>query len=134
YDNSPFSVLELDSGGGRIDSAQSIGDFVVKNQIEVHVNGTCASACVIVALRARRLLALPEADFGFHRGSAIADTDSELGRFAGRTATLEMFKELRKGGIPDEILQVGQETSADSMYYVTGQKLHAAGVVDALIE
>lgn len=128
------SVLELDSGGGRLDSARQIAAIVADRGLVVTVYGTCASACVLIALRGKELRAAPDAQFGFHRGSAIADAESELGRFASAQATEEMFDELRRRGIPNEILTSGRNTLPDDMHFETGRRLFELGIVDALVE
>lgn len=127
-------MVQLRSGGGLIDSAVSIGAFLTNNDIATFVDSACESACVIVALSGSDLYVAPDARFGFHRGSALARPDSELGRFVSGLATDDLFARLSGLGVPDEILERARTTPPDEMYYVSGEALYRAGLADHLVE
>jgi hypothetical protein len=44
-ENTAFSVLVVDSGGGEVGSAMNIGDLIVKNKANIVVSGKCMSSC-----------------------------------------------------------------------------------------
>ncbi len=125
---SQIRVLKLRSGGGLIGSAMELGTFVKENAITTRVETYCESACVIIALSGAELYVTPTAQFGFHNGSAVASTDSQIGRFAARMATQTMIAELRTLGISEEILQKAEQTPAHQMYYVSGAELQRLGL------
>src|SRR5690606_35103326 len=118
----------LRSPGGLIDVGIEIGELLEENQVDVLVPENCESACVIVALSAARLFVSPDARFGFHRASAVADNDSQLGRFAGNTATARYVSVLRGMGIPESVLEITENTPSDDMYYLSGEELVQLGL------
>lgn len=134
HEQSGSSVLVLSSGGGLVDTAKSMGNFLRENAISTEVEQTCASACVIVALSGESLRVAPEARFGFHRGSAIASPDSELGRFLSRFATDDMVSELRRLGVPESTLARAETTPPTEMFFLSGEELYRAGLADDLLE
>jgi hypothetical protein len=127
-------ILELRSGGGLIDSAAEMGSFVQDKGISTFVAEECASACVIVALSGAELYVTPGARFGFHRGSAVASYESELGRFLSDAATDDLISRLRSLGVPEAILSQAAQTPPDGIFFVSGEEFHRAGLADHLVE
>lgn len=125
-------LVQLHSGGGLIESAARIGAFIADNDLATFVNSGCESACVIVALSSAKLYVTPDARFGFHRGSALANPDSELGRFVSGLATDDLIARLGALGVPEEILDRARNTPPDQMHHVSGEDLHRAGLADYL--
>ena len=122
------SVLELESIGGLIGAAIEMGQFVDQNGIDTRVIKHCESACVIVALSGNRLFTIPEAQFGFHRGSTLTEMQGEVSSYVGNVATQGMVQQLRQLGVPENILRVAEKTPANEMYYVPGQVLIEQGL------
>jgi hypothetical protein len=127
-------ILHLQSNGGVIDSAVAMGLLLDEKAISTFVDGYCESACVIVALSSDELYVSRAAQFGFHRGSAVASRGSGLGRFLERVATDQMLSRLRSLGVPEEILQAAGQTPPESIYYVSGEDLYRAGLAQHLID
>jgi hypothetical protein len=134
HEHSEIRVLELRSWGGILDPAVKIGSLVSENKVAVHVFDYCESACVIIALSSSELSASPDAQFGFHRGAAVASPDSELGRFVADSATDELLSRLHRLGVPDAILRQAEQTPPNEMYYVSGEDFYRAGLVQHLVE
>ena len=126
--------LEIDSPGGFLDAAIAIGDILAGDRTHVIVRNKCESACVIVALSGARLSAPRNAWFGFHRGSAAASPDSELGRFASTIATEDLLARLAALGVPRKILDIAEKTPPDDMYYVSGLEMFRMGLVRELLD
>ena len=116
-------ALELRSPGGLIDAAVEIGHYIRQHDLDTLVTDNCESACVIIALSGRSLTVAHDAQFGFHRGSVLARTNSELGRFISDTATNDFMAHLERLGIPQQVLRIAENTPAWEIYYVTGEKL-----------
>ncbi len=126
--NAPIHSLELLSGGGDIDSAEKIGDFIKKSGIQVSVRSHCASACVLIALSAPELYVSSEAQFGFHQASTAASPDSQLGSFYGKVATEEFVARLKTLGIPESLLHKARTTPPEQMHYISGKELARIGL------
>ena len=127
-------ILHLNSNGGVIDSAIAMGLLLEERVISTFVDGYCESACVIVALSGDELYVSRTAQFGFHRGSAVASQGSEVGRYIERLGTEQMLSRLRSLGVPEEILRQAEQTPAESIYYVSGEDLYRAGLAHHLID
>lgn len=65
-----LSHVIIESDGGLIEPAMSIGDFLFENRIEARVQGRCYSACGIVAAGAVRRYYDADYQIGIHRVSA----------------------------------------------------------------
>lgn len=123
-----ISLLELRSEGGDIDSAIEMGAFLRLNDIATFVERRCESACVIVALSSTKLYVTLDAQFGFHRGSAIASYESQLGKYIAKLATTNLIAQLKNLGVPEQILRRAEQTPPMKMYYVSGAEFLRAGL------
>ena len=115
-----IKFVQLNSGGGLIETALDLASFVDKNNISTVVNGECASACVLIAISGKQLLVSRSARFGFHNASSIGQPGSELGRYSSMMASKTMFSYLTRRGIPRDIIREAETTPANEMYYVNG--------------
>ena len=131
---SQVSLLELNSPGGLIDAALEIGQFIKSNNINILVERDCESACVIVALSGVQLYVSSDARFGFHRGKAVASSDSQLGTYIGRTATNDLVHHLNRLGLPEQILRKVEQTPSDDMYYLSGERFYEIGLAHHLVD
>lgn len=127
-------TLVLDSPGGLIETALKIAQVVKRMGLPVHVSGTCASACVIIASASPKLSAKNNAVFGFHRGSAILEAKDSWTRFQSETATDELIAVLQSQGIPQDILAIARQTAPNDMYWVGALELYERGVVVQIIQ
>lgn len=115
-----IKFVQLNSGGGLIETALDIASFVDKNNISTVVNSECASACVLIAVSGKQLLVSRTARFGFHNASSVGQPGSELGKYSSMMASKTMFSYLIKRGIPRDIIRKAETTPANEMYYVNG--------------
>lgn len=134
YMHDNFSVLNISSSGGLITSAVEIGEFLNENGIDTLVAERCESACVIVALSGARLFVSSAANFGFHRGSAPASTESQLGKHLGDLATQDIIKILRRLDVPETVLKRLEQTPSDEMFYLSGTRIFELDLADYLID
>jgi ATP-dependent protease ClpP protease subunit len=125
----PAKALVVDSPGGVIAVSVEIAQIVKQRALPVHVSGSCASACVVIASASPNLSAENNAVFGFHRGSAIVEATDSWTRFQSESATDELIAILRNQGIPEDILVIAKETAPDDMYWISARDLHERGVV-----
>ena len=132
-DLSTVSYLELNSIGGLIDPAIKIGRLVDDYKITTIVQGECSSACVLIAIKGKFLLASPSSQFGFHQGSTLSDRESSRNRFISQQATDTLVQELKASGIPESILRSVRNTPSDQMAVFSGLELQEAGVVDRVV-
>lgn len=130
--NNNLNYLELDSDGGLISTAVSIGETVNEEGITTVVRRNCASACVIIALSSNKLLVAPDAQFGFHNASSIAKNSSQRGRLNSKVASDAMFNFLTEKGVPSTIIDKAKLTPAGSIYNVTGQNFIDLGLANQL--
>ncbi len=133
-DDGSTPTLILKSNGGSIDSAVKIGELLSDYQIDVVVVNYCESACVIIALSGTRLFVSSRARFGFHRGSAVASRNSQLGKYIADLATNEYISALKSLGVPQSVLKIAKETPADEMYYLSGDQMMHFGMALDLSE
>lgn len=127
-----LNYLELDSDGGLISTATSIGGIVNEEGITTVVRENCASACVIIALSSNNLLVTPDAKFGFHNASSIANSRSQRGRLNSKVASETLFNFLKGKGVPSTIIDQAKLTPATSMHNVTGQNFIDLGLAKQL--
>ena len=129
----PIKYLVLRSGGGLVESAIELADYLRSKRIST-VNATyCKSACVIVALSGQPLYASPNAVFGFHQGSAIASENSQIGRLIGKYATDDLISALRVRGVPKKVLDEAGRTPPNKMLHMTGTEMFDLGLVKHLL-
>jgi hypothetical protein len=123
-----ISILFLRSEGGLIEIGIEIGKLLKLNRMAVFVPENCESACVIIALSGEQLYVAPDARFGFHRGSAVASNNSQLGRFIGNAATEDYVLALGALGVPESILAITRATPSNDMHYLSGDEMISIGL------
>lgn len=126
------TVIQLESGGGLIQPAIEIANLVSLKKVTVYVENECSSACVLVALKAKKLIASPDALFGFHRGSSVSNSENSLNRYISEQATETLRFELQANGVDESILKLVTTTDSESISYLTGEALFHKGFVDSL--
>lgn len=129
---SGFDTIHIMSSGGLISEAIKIADYLFENDISVMVEKEYSSACLIVATRAKTLIASPDAKFGFHQASSLSRDNSQYTKFIDQNATIILYSELKKLNIPESILQKMNNTPNSELYIVTGADLYLMGVVKKL--
>jgi ATP-dependent protease ClpP protease subunit len=132
YKKDVTTQISIRSNGGLIDEALQISKIVKQHGMSVHVIDYCSSACVMISSSSQKLTATPNSLFGFHRGSAIADSTNSLSKYISSEATNTMISVLRANGLPPEILDVALVTKPSDMHYVSAEKMRELGIVKAI--
>lgn len=127
-------VLVLNSTGGLIDEANKIAKLVKTHKLGVVVTRECFSACVLIAVSSHRLIATKDAEFGFHRASIMGDYQSHITRYWSKVATEDMFRDLKKGGIPEQVLAEANKTPNNKMHYINAFDLKRLGMNIQLLD
>lgn len=90
--------VELDSNGGYVEPATSIGDILFKNAATIRTTGNCYSACAIVAAGAAFRVYHHDRQIGIHRlndqmlpDSAIKSAESLDAHFRRQYESLEKY-------------------------------------------
>lgn len=118
--------LVLDSGGGRIPAARGLARLVAEAGLDTHVEGTCASACVLVYAAGQNRSLGAQGRLGFHGYKLISvietiDPQTEQARDAA-------FYVAR--GIDAEFIARALSVPHDEMWFPDRSELRAAGVVN----
>lgn len=130
-----FKGIIINSQGGIIDDAIDISNLIKNYEIDVYVQDSCESACVIIATSGVRLYAYRNSQFGFHRaGLPSNNKQNQSYQFGSLLGTEEMTDTLRGNGIPQDILESMNRTDHDSMIYYSGLDLYQKGIVTNLLD
>lgn len=126
------TVIQLNSGGGLLEPAIEIANLISLNHVTVYVDSECLSACVLIAIKAEKLIASEDALFGFHRASSVSKKVNSLSKYASEKATETLRFELEMSGADESILTLVTTTDNEAMAYLTGEDLFKKGLVDSL--
>lgn len=126
--------LFINSVGGSLEAALEIASLVRLRDLTVVVLDECSSACVLVAVASNELMALPDARFGFHRGSIFGNNQSRIAEFWAKTANDTLMQELRRSGIPESVLTIAERTPPEQMHYVSAEQMRVIGLVKTILE
>lgn len=129
----PLKEIEINSGGGLVDQAMLVANFVESHKVVVTVNEQCMSACVLIAVASPMLQAHADDVFGFHHTTAVANVSSDLYKSLITTTDSDNRKYLADHGVPEEILKQGDKFGSEDIYQVTAADLAKAGVVKKII-
>lgn len=77
-DNPKITKLTLSSGGGGIDPAQEMADIIIDFELDTHVVGECASACVYLFLAGNKRTMQKGSKMGFHQSYWEAENIEEF--------------------------------------------------------
>ena len=93
----PFTIVELDSGGGYPFIALKIAQDIANRNVKIVINKDCFSACAnYLALAGRELIVPCNALIGWH-GSPTLESDAEIRRrFLNEEAPNELIKSYTK--------------------------------------
>lgn len=128
----PPAAIELTSPGGLLEQALDAAAFLEASGVPVTVRDHCLSACVLLAVGARRTLADPDAVFGFHRGYSAVELSSEIAAYVGAATIEQATAYLRGHGVPDDVLAEADGFGPDELYFVTAEEMVAAGAITGL--
>lgn len=132
--NSETKILIINSQGGSIDDAINFAALVRKHNLTVVVEDECSSACVLVAAASKQLMSMSDAKFGFHQASTFGDSKSQHSKYWAKYATDTLMSELRKSGIPNNVLAIAEKTPPNDMYYVSAKDMYRYGIVKKLLK
>jgi ATP-dependent protease ClpP protease subunit len=132
-DKEPIKTIEINSGGGLVDQAMKLADFIEKQKITVVVGERCLSACVIVAVASPDLTAHESSIFGFHQSAPVAETTSQLFKLGFKSIYADSNKFLSDHGVPADIMKQAEAHKPEQMYEVKAADMMKAGVVKKVI-
>jgi ATP-dependent protease ClpP protease subunit len=131
--DAPLKEIEINSGGGLVDQAMLVANFVETHKLVVTVNEQCMSACVLIAVASPLLQAHAEDVFGFHHTTAVTIVTSDLYKSLITTTDSDNRKYLADHGVPEEFLKQGDKFGSEDIYQVSAADLAKAGVVKKII-
>ena len=121
--NPQVRVLQLETQGGRIASAERLAALVRENDLTTYVPSHCASAGMIVFLAGERRVTNIGAKLGFHSGSSPIATDK------GEQINGWLTSALQRRGVSEAFIRRARETPSDDMWYPTRSELAEEGIV-----
>ena len=122
------SILILDSPGGMVHSALSIGARVQGLGLSTLVleNSECLSACALVFFAGRERLAY--GDLGVHQ---ISSPDGRGSLVAGQYALADVIEALDKYNVPSELVALMLRTPPDDIYVLSPDEKNRFGLMGA---
>jgi len=137
-------TIVLDSPGGSVSDALTIGRLVHENGLSTAVRGgaLCASSCPIVFASGAERIASPEAAIGVHQIYAAALTGSPQNplRVAGsamadaQARTGEILAHLTLTGVDPALWLHALQTPPDQLYYFSPEEMSALRLATRLAE
>lgn len=124
-------MVYLQSPGGDLVSAIALGRLIRHASLSTRVDGSCASACVLVELGGVYRTGFGR--FGLHRPYATSYSDSlEAARTKVRQANALVAAYLTEMGIPARLLDVMNATPPDEIEWLYGDKVTDIAQLDEL--
>jgi hypothetical protein len=126
-ENDQLQTVVLNSSGGHFGVGRQMADMINEQGLDTLTTETCVSACTFAYLGGHRRTLQKGGRLGYHAPSG--NTDYALANNAARTVVV-----LRAANVPDDFIQHGLATPADSMWYPTIDELVQANIVTDVIE
>ena len=73
-DNPNITLVQLDSGGGLVEAAMYLADIIIDYELHTHIDGECASSCVLLFLGGEKRSLARGSWIGFHKTSWASDS------------------------------------------------------------
>ena len=126
FDASPnATTLELNSDGGRGQTAEELARRVKQRHLNTSVQDHCVSACTYIFLAGAKREIAEDAELGFHQASA-------LGLVANDKMIIQnMVEYYRSAGLRESFIDHIVATPPDDMWYPTRRELEDGGVLTA---
>jgi hypothetical protein len=118
-------TLVVASGGGWCSEAIELADQLQRQGVDTLATGMCASACTLVWLAGRRVMAIEGTVIGLHRTS-----DDRVSYCLGLSETTAAYRRL---GLPESMISHMCWTPFESMWNPSLGELQMAGLVDEVI-
>jgi hypothetical protein len=125
--NPAASVIVLDSDGGNIYEARGLSKLIRDNGMDTRTESRCSSACTTVFIAGKRRSMTADAQLGFHQYRLEADYDVPNADPAAEQERDRAF--YADSGVAEWFQKKMFESTADNMWFPTGEELIAAGVV-----
>lgn len=116
-----LDTVYLNSVGGVIEEAITIGEHIRKKRLNTVINGECSSACTLIFLFGKTRIMPAGTTLGFH-ASSFAGQKSRLGNGY-------MAIELRRRGVPETFIEKVVKVDPSDMWYPSMDELYKAGVI-----
>lgn len=119
--------LTLDSDGGLVDEAVTIGQLVRKRGLSTHVPDACASACTLVFLQGQARTLGPDGRLGFHAPYEVGED--------GAAHAVDPAPEraaYRAAGLPDSFVAEVMRVAPADLWIPSQRQLRAAGIVTGI--
>jgi hypothetical protein len=126
-------TLKISSVGGLVDQALRLAEHVERRRLTVVAEGQCLSACILIAVASPHSYATPDAVFGFHHTSPIAELTSPAARFGVEALGSQSRAFLRAHNVPDKVLVEASKHGADSVYIVSPKEMVAFGAIREIV-
>jgi hypothetical protein len=133
------STVLLDSPGGSVDDALSIGRLIREREMttEVADGGLCASSCPLILAGGTERVAGREAAIGVHQiyAAALTATPVDALSVAGvamadaQSVTADITRFLAEGDIDPALWLHALETPPDRLYYFSPEEMETLGLV-----
>ena len=127
------STVLLDSPGGSVDDALTIGRLILEKDLstEVRNGGLCASSCPLIFASGETRIAGQEAAIGVHQIYAAALSASPIDALSvagvamadAQSATAEITRHLSEAGVDAALWLHALETPPDQLYYFTPEEM-----------
>lgn len=118
------TTLELNSDGGRGETAEELARRVRQRHLNTSVQDHCLSACTYVFLAGAKRELAEDAELGFHQSSALGVGNDKI-------IIRNMVEYYRSAGLRESFIDHIVETPPDDMWYPTRRELEDGGVITA---
>jgi hypothetical protein len=117
-----LTVLSLDSIGGRIGEARSIGALIHARGLVTEVRGMCLSACTVAFLAGKERVGHVKARFGFHRYAFPGLSEAEMVKVAEQDRIA-----FRAAGVSEAFVDKAFSAPNTEMWSPSGDEAMKAG-------
>ena len=119
------TTLELNSDGGRGQTAEELARRVRQRHLNTLVQDHCESACTYIFLAGAKRELAEDGELGFHQASALGIVAND------KMILQDMVKYYRSAGLRESFIDHILATPPDDMWYPTRRELEDGGVVTA---
>lgn len=73
-ENPDIKLVQIDSSGGLVEAAMYLADIIIDYELNTHIDGECASSCVLLFLGGEKRSLARGSWIGFHKTSWASDS------------------------------------------------------------
>jgi len=118
-------LIDLNSIGGRLNSAFALEDLIERNGLDTIVTNECSSACAIAFMGGKRRFISWSAKMGFHAPQFFVDVN--------RDAAVQLQRNAVKRGISPAFAQKAFPEEADELWYPSPSEMKDAHFVTDIV-